>query len=111
MFAKYLHLLISLPKTLIFNFYYFPFLTALRLPIFVSHRVWLSKLGGQIQLPRTGVRTGFIRIGFGEIGIFDSQRSRSVFRLMGRLEFEGAAHIGHGCKLLSPEPCALDQIS
>jgi acetyltransferase-like isoleucine patch superfamily enzyme len=87
----------GLPKTLLFNFRYFPLRTAIRLPVLVSHRVWLMKLGGQVQLADT--RTGAVRIGFGEIGIFDQHRSRAIWQVTGKVEFRGSAHIGHGSKL------------
>lgn len=39
-------LLLGLPKTIRFNLKYFPFKQAIRLPVFISHQVWLKELGG-----------------------------------------------------------------
>ncbi|MFY0256274.1 hypothetical protein ACDQ55_20230 [Chitinophaga sp. 30R24] len=49
-------LLRSLPKTIYFNFYYFPFKTALRLPVFIDHHVRLMKMGGKVALNYTPKR-------------------------------------------------------
>lgn len=88
----------SLPTTLRFNFAYFPLTQAIRLPVMCSHRVWLDRLGGTVQI--TGeIRTGMVRIGFGEVGIFDRERSRSIWRVEGRVIFEGSAKLGHGTRL------------
>ena len=38
---------ISFPKTLWFNFKYFPFYDAIKLPVFVSQRVWLMTMDGK----------------------------------------------------------------
>lgn len=87
----------GLPKTLLFNFKYFPFRTAIRLPVLVSHRVWLMKLAGEVSV--ANVSTGAVRIGFGEIGIFDQHRSRTIWQVDGKVEFKGTANIGHGSKI------------
>jgi serine acetyltransferase len=44
-------------------------------------------------------KAGRIRIGFGQVGIFDSHRSRSIWEVTGTVEFAGKAWIGHGAKL------------
>jgi len=35
--------LFGLPKTLLFNFYYFPFKTAIKLLVWITHKVKLNK--------------------------------------------------------------------
>lgn len=88
----------SLPSTLRFNLAYFPLSQALRLPVIVSHRVWLDHLEGSVEV-RGELRTGMIRIGVGEVGIFDRQRSRTMWRVDGKVVFEGKAKLGHGTHL------------
>lgn len=88
---------LGLPKTLLFNFRYFPLTRAIRLPVLVSHRVWLMELGGTVAL--ADFRTGAVKIGYGEVGIFDQHRSRAIWQVSGRVEFRGAADIGHGSKI------------
>lgn len=45
------------------------------------------------------IRPNMIRIGFGQIGIFDERRSRAVWHVDGTVIFRGQAAIGHGTKL------------
>jgi acetyltransferase-like isoleucine patch superfamily enzyme len=58
----------------------------------------LDRLAGSVDVLGE-IRTGMIRIGFGEVGIFDRERSRSVWRVDGRVVFEGPASLGHGTRL------------
>lgn len=92
------NILLSLPKTLRFNLHYFPLKTALRLPVFVSHRTFLRELHGKIMLPEK-VNTAMIKIGFGDVGHYDRKRSRSIWQVSGTVAFGGKASIGHGSKL------------
>lgn len=90
--------LLGLPKTLLFNFWYLPLRDALKLPFALSHRVWLMELSGRVVISGE-VRPGMIEIGFGEVGIFDQHRSRTIWQVSGAVEFKGPAHIGHGSKI------------
>lgn len=92
------NILLSLPKTLRFNFHYFPLKTALKLPVLVSHRTFLRELHGKIMLPEK-VNTAMIKIGFGDVGHYDRKRSRSIWQVSGTVAFGGKASIGHGSKL------------
>jgi len=69
--------IMALPKTIYFNFKYLKFSQAIKIPIFVSHRVWLMETEGHVKIPQP-VKTGMVKIGFGEIGIFDQHRSRTI---------------------------------
>jgi acetyltransferase-like isoleucine patch superfamily enzyme len=89
--------LAGLPKTIWFNFRYFRFVDAIKLPVFVSNRVWLMRLGGSVKLGV--VKPGVVKIGFGDVGIFDRQRARSIWQVSGSVEFKGVAKIGHGSKI------------
>jgi acetyltransferase-like isoleucine patch superfamily enzyme len=86
-------------KTIYFNFHYLPFGQAIRLPIMVSHRVWLKKTGGKVIL-NGPVRPGIVAIGFGDVGIFDKIKSRSVWEVDGTVVFEGLTRLGHGSKIV-----------
>ena len=88
----------ALPKTIYFNFKYLKFNQALKLPIFVSHRVWLMETGGQVTISQP-IKTAMVRIGFGEVGIFDRHRSRTIWQVNGQVIFNGNANIGHGSKI------------
>jgi acetyltransferase-like isoleucine patch superfamily enzyme len=88
----------SIPKTLRFNFHYFPLGTALKLPVFVSHRTFLRELHGKVVLPEK-VEMAMVKIGFGDVGHYDRKRSRSIWQVSGTVNFRGKASIGHGSKL------------
>lgn len=84
-------------NTLRFNFHYFPFSTAIKLPVFVSRKTKLSQLKGTVVL--NDIQTGIVKIGFGNVGIFDKARSRTMWQVSGMVIFKGKANIGHGAKL------------
>lgn len=88
----------SIPKTLRFNFHYFPFKTAVKLPVVVSHRTYLRELHGKVELPEK-VETAMVKIGFGDVGHYDRKRSRGIWQVSGTVSFGGKASIGHGSKL------------
>lgn len=88
----------ALPKTLYFNLKYFKLRDALKLPVLVSHRVYLMETKGAVEIAGP-IRPGMIKIGFGDVGIFDKQRSRSVWQVTGKVVFYGRADLGHGSKL------------
>ena len=89
----------AIPKTIYFNFKYLKLKQAIKLPIIISHRVWLSKTKGNINITSDRIKPGMIRIGFGEVGIFDSMRARSVWNVDGIVNFNGSARLGHGIKI------------
>ena len=97
-FGDKLHILCSIPKTLRFNFHYFPFKTALRCPVIVSRRVYLRELHGKVTID-DHADTGSIRIGFGDVGHYDRKRSRTIWQVSGEVHFSGKASIGHGSKI------------
>lgn len=86
------------PKTFYFNFKYFPFRQAIKLPVFVSIRTYLYNPGGEIVL-HAPIRTGMIRIGFGEVGIFDNTRKRVMWEVLGKVHFYGTALIKFGSRI------------
>ena len=94
----FFHVLRSIPKTLRFNLHYFPFKTAMRMPVVVSHRTCLRELHGRVELPEK-VEKAMIRIGFGDVGHYDRKRSRGIWQVSGTVSFGGKASIGHGAKL------------
>ena len=94
----FFNILRSIPKTLRFNFHYFPFKKALKLPVFVSHRTYLRELRGKVELPEN-LETAMIKIGFGDVGHYDRKRSRSIWQVSGTVSFGGKANIGPGSKL------------
>jgi acetyltransferase-like isoleucine patch superfamily enzyme len=96
---RYLKMLAGLNfKTIYFNFKYLPTKQAVIFPIAVSKTVHLMKTDGQIIFD-CPVRPGMVRIGYGDVGIFDKKLSRSIWQVSGTVTFKGSADIGHGSKL------------
>lgn len=97
-FEELVSFFLGLPKTVYINFKYLPFKDAVKLPIWISHHVWLLKLRGKINI-EAPIKFGMIRIGFGGVGIFDRKKSRTILEINGMITFKGKTEIGHGSKL------------
>lgn len=93
-------LLFGLPKTIYVNFKFLKFRDAVKFPILISHRTWLSELKGTIII-NAPIRTGMIKIGLGDVRIFDRHKQRSIIQIRegGNIVFNGSANIGHGSKI------------
>lgn len=91
-------LILAIPKTVYFNFKYLRFREAIKLPILVSHRVYLKETRGKVFI-NSDIKSGMIKIGFGEVGIFDQVKSRTIWQVSGTVIFNGKASIGHGSKI------------
>lgn len=85
-------------KTIRFNFKYFPFSTAIKMPVLISRNVFLYKLKGRVTI-NGPISTGMIQLGYGKVGISDFKRSRAIWEVYGEVVFNGTAFIMHGCKL------------
>ena len=90
-------------KSIYFNFHYLPFNQAIKLPILLSNKVYLNCVNGELAI-QGKLKTGMIRIGFKNVGIFDQKYSRSIWEVSGKVVFQGNAFIGHGSKIsVGPE--------
>ncbi len=85
-------------QTLRFNFKYFPFKQAIRFPVFVASQVQLNQLSGTVSIEGR-LWPGKVKIGYGEVGIFDRKQSRSIWQVSGKVIFKGHSDIGHGSKI------------
>lgn len=85
-------------KTLEFNFHYFPFSTAIKLPVFVSKKVRLQNLGGSIKLGKH-IRPGIVKIGYGNEQTFDKKTSATIWNVEGVVSIEGKADFNYGSKI------------
>ena len=94
----YFRILCGLPKSILFNLRHFPFRTAIRCPIILDSEVKIIHDRANITIP-ANCRTGQIKFGFGDVGIFDRWRSRTLLELGGKIVFEGYALIGHGSRI------------
>lgn len=95
---KFFAYLMAIPKSLYFNLHYFG-LRGFTFPVLISHHTVLKKLAGSVILPEKTKVAG-IRIGFGDVPIFDKHRSRTIFYNQGTICFKGRAKVGHGGKIV-----------
>jgi acetyltransferase-like isoleucine patch superfamily enzyme len=96
--GKAWHLLLGMPKTLIFNFHYFPFTQACRLPVLVSHRVKLVRLGGTVDLASTTF--GNVRLGVADVDVFPEGGRPGVWRVEGRVRLGADVRMGPGISIV-----------
>ena len=84
--------ILSFPKTLYFNFHYFELKKAIKIPILVSYKVKLKKIGkkGSIKCPNKSM---CIKLGFsdGSFGMGNSKNSCFCQEKDSLIEFDGNA--------------------
>lgn len=85
-------------KTIYFNFHYFPFSIALKLPVFVFRNTKLLSVNGNIIISGT-IKPGLIRLGPYGVGTLDGSNERTVWQNNGTVIFNGTANIGSGSRL------------
>ena len=81
-------------KSILFNFKYFDFLTALKLPVLIDRKTKLLNKQGSIILPNN-IHFGMIKFGYGG-AFFDLKDKKSVWQLKGKIIFKGKASFGNG---------------
>lgn len=86
-------------RTIYFNFKYFPLKQAIKFPVLLSRKVKLFRTLGTVEIKSEHIQTAMIKIGFGEVAIFDKKYSRSIWNVQGKVIFNGSAQIGHGSKI------------
>lgn len=89
---------LNIVKTLYVNFYYFPFKTALKFPIFIYGNVKLSQIAGKITV-NTPVRSGLLTIGKQNIGTLDYKHVRSIWEVRGEVILDGKVSLGSGSRI------------
>jgi len=90
--------LFGLPKTLLFNFHYFDFRTAIKLPVWLTHKVRLKSLKGKVLIETSHIKKGIISIGFAHVSINDTNEY-SLWNVEGTVIFKGKAGFGAGTKI------------
>jgi len=89
---------LGLPKTLRFNFHYFPFKTAIKLPVLLTHRVRLKKMKGKVIIDSQKINRGMILYGFAHVSINDINEY-SLWNVEGMVVFKAMANFGAGTKI------------
>jgi acetyltransferase-like isoleucine patch superfamily enzyme len=94
---NFFHYFIGLPKTVFFNFRFFNFKTACRLPVLLTKDVRVRSKGGKITIPKNS-KFGTIKIGSLILGN-RPRSSKTTLEIHGILKFEGKASIGSGSSI------------
>ena len=68
------------------------------MPFRISRRCSLVNLKGSIVV-ESDLQPGMIQIGYGDVGVFDNKRERSVWNVRGKIIFRGNCYLGHGIKI------------
>lgn len=96
---KYFRFLLKINlKTIYFNLKYLPFRQAIKLPVLVSNKVYFRLVSGKLLI-LCPIQTGIIQLGYGDVGIFDDRKSRTIWEVSGTVMFKGRCNIGHGSKI------------
>ncbi|MDD3769138.1 MAG: acyltransferase [Sulfuricurvum sp.] len=88
----------GLPKSIYVNFRLLPLSQAIYLPIIVSRKTKLQSLAGEVRLQK--VKTGMIRIGFGNMQMLDYTYRRTLLCIEGIVTFKGKCKIGMASRLM-----------
>lgn len=92
-------IILSIPKTIWFNFTTLPIKQAIKLPIWIAPNVRIYQNKGKIILPKC-ISFAMIRIGFHTIPIMNkSEKTILNIKKGSTLIFKGSAHIGQGSKI------------
>ncbi|KGO93362.1 hypothetical protein Q766_08650 [Flavobacterium subsaxonicum WB 4.1-42 = DSM 21790] len=86
-------------NTFYFNFTYFKFQDAIKLPVLVSKNAILKATKGSVIIDGP-LYYGRVVIGGGHVGIFDKRRSKTMWEVSGTVNFKGKAYIGRGSKIV-----------
>jgi acetyltransferase-like isoleucine patch superfamily enzyme len=92
----YWKLLLGLPKSLYINFYYFGF-RGISLPILVTSRTYLKKVGGKVII-NIPLRRGIVQIGYSSPAM-SAGKQWNVWNVSGEIIFEGVADFGVGTSI------------
>jgi acetyltransferase-like isoleucine patch superfamily enzyme len=94
-------LILSLPKTIYFNFYVFPFNVALKLPILVEYKTKFCEVHRNTVLLNGNIKFAMIKIGWGEgsIGNECNRNNYWIVKKNCRIIFNGTAHFAKGVSL------------
>lgn len=101
LFRKVLTWILSFPNTIFFNFYFLPFRTAIKLPVFVDFRTRFNQCHkGTVDIVGV-VKTGMIKFGwgYGSNGIECNRYSYWGIRKNCKVIFNGKAHFAKGVSL------------
>jgi acetyltransferase-like isoleucine patch superfamily enzyme len=101
------HLVFFNLNSLQLNFKYLPWHQAIKFPILASNGVKLRIMEGKVII-NAPLKPGLIKIGTGEIGIYDKRHNRAIWENKGTVIFNGEAIIKYGAKIVVGEQGILE---
>lgn len=90
-------ILLGIPKSLYLNFKFLKIKDAIKLPILISDKTVIRNLKS-LKI-NSEIRTGMIKIGFGDTSIFDRRKSRTIIDIKGNIIFNGSCLLRHGTRI------------
>lgn len=97
---KIVEYILSVPKSFYVSLKYFPFKDAIKLPIMVRYNTVLLGLKGKIVNSMGGAKIAMMKIGFGNVGVFDKKFERTMLQISGTIELsDKKVCFGHGSRL------------
>lgn len=106
---KYLKLIKRLNlRSIYLNFKFFPIKTALKFPLLVSNKTLIAAFEKKCLVFDCEIITGLVQIGYGNLSVFDYEKSRSVLKINGKLIVKGKVRIGHGSKIIVTDNAILE---
>lgn len=99
MIMKFFEYLVSIPKSYYVSFRLCPIPLALKMPIMVRYNCITRDLSGRVIFSMPYVSTGMVKIGFGNVGIFEKKCEKSILEISGEIEVKGNLFLGHGSRM------------
>lgn len=93
---KALEYFLSLPISFYVSIRLCGFKSAFKFPILIRYNSILRRLNGEVCGAN---KFGVVRIGFGEVGIFDKKYERSIVEISGTWIVKGKTVLGHGSRI------------
>lgn len=97
--SKILEYVLSIPKSVYVSFRLFPLKDAMKVPVFCRYNCSLLSLKGSVKASISGGETAMLKIGFGDVGIFDKRYERSILQIDGTIEIKGKCNFGQGGRI------------
>lgn len=89
------YVILGIPKTLLFNFYYLG-LEGIKFPFILSYKVKINRLKGIVRVDIPQKKFGMIKLGFPLGETYDNSRYSFVWVNAGTIVFKGTAGIRNG---------------
>lgn len=99
--GRFFSMLSCAPRSFLFCLHYFPFKTAVKLPVLVGRYVKRVHMEGKIVLQSPPV-AGMVKLGWfgmGGVSAFDPRTCPTIWDCRGTIVFEGWAQIEFGCSV------------